>query len=606
MEKEKRERHIFLSILLLLVVFTSIGNFIVNILFQENNLDFILSLISNLILTIFTIFFAISEITNTSKKKFTIYVSSIIFIVYLSFSILNTTNLLPIKQIKKVEDFSNKSLTEVIKWSEANHIELNQIYEYSEIVDEYKIISQSAPKDTLIKNVKKLTIVISEGPNPDKEIVIPNMVGWDVNKVIKCVNQYHLNNIKVNYEESDKIRNTLTSQDKSGSIKRSDEINLTFSLGEEEITETKLIDLSNKPLFEAEIFFKQNKLNYEITYDFSNYVKRGHVVKTDKEIGSILTSDNKVIMTISKGREIKVPDLKKYSIVKITNWIIDNKLRLEFSDKYDDQIKPNNVISVNYNKGDIIEEKTVIKVVLSKGKLVMNRFNNLDEFKEWANKYGINYEEKYVFDSEVKAGEVISYSHKVGDTIKNDDTITVTISQGEKTKVPNVVGKSKEDAVKLLEKAKLKYNFVYENNTKEKNTVLKQSLNSGNEVAKETTITLTLSNGKEPTTNNKSYNNNSNNNSTTKNNTNNHSNDIQTDTCDKSVTGKIYIYPNLVESGSASTTCASIKAAYPKFKFTCSYQTGTGLASGLLINASEIDDKSFNYCDTITLKISQN
>ena len=55
-------------------------------------------------------------------------------------------------------------------------------------------------------------------------------------------------------------------------------------------------------------------------------------------------------------------------------------------------------------------------------------------------------------------------------TIKNDDTIIITISQGEKTKVPNVVGKTKEDAIKVLEKAKLKYNFVYESNSKTKNT----------------------------------------------------------------------------------------------------------------------------------------
>lgn len=610
----KKEKHVFLTVLLLFVVLISIGNFIINIIYKESNLDFILSLISNLILTIFTIFFAISEITNTSKKKFSIYVSSIIFILYLSFSILNTMNLLPIKDIKKVEDFTNKSLTEVIKWSEANHIELNQIYEYSELVKEYKIVSQSAPKDTLIKNVKKLTVVISEGPNPDKEIVIPNMVSWNVDKVVKYINSNHLNNVKVNFEVSDKIKNTLIDQNKSGSVKRSDEIVLTFSLGDEEedIKDIKIIDLKNKSLLEAEIFFKQNRLDYEIEYDFSNYVKRGFVVKTDKEVGTLLNKEDKVKITISKGKEIIVPNLKNYSIVKITNWIIENKLKLEFTDKYDDQVKANKVISINYNENDVIEEKTIVKVVLSRGKLIMNSFNSLDEFKSWANKYGINYEEKYVFDSEVEAGKVISYSHKKGDTIKNDDTITVTISQGEKTKVPNVIGKSKEDAIKALEKVKLKYNFVYESSTKEKNTVLKQSLSANNEVAANTTITLTLSNGKEPSTNNKSFSNSSGNNNNSSNNSSNtnsnQNNNTSTNTpavCDKNVKAKIYIYDELLKD-SASGTCESIKKAYPKFKFSCSYQTGTGMVSGLLLNSKDIDGNMFNYCDTITLKISQN
>ena len=607
MEKEKK--YVFLKLLLFIVIVGSIGNFVVNILYKENNINFILSLISSLILTIFSIFFVISEIGNSSKKKFTIYMSCLIFILYLSFNTLNTLNMLPIKEIKKVDDFTNKSLTEVIKWSEANHIELNQLYEYSELVDEYKIVSQSVPKDTLIKNVKKLTIVISEGPNPDKDIVIPNMVNWNVNKVIKYINSNHLNNIKVKYEISDKIKNTLIEQDKSGSVKRSDEINLTFSLGDSEDTpNVKLIDLKNKSLLEAEIFFKQNKLDYEIEYDFSNYTKRGYVMKTDKEVGSNLTSDDKVKITVSKGKEIKVPNLKNYSIVKITNWIIKNKLKLEFSDKYDDQIKENKVISVNYNENDVIEEKTIIKVVLSKGKLVMGSFDSVDEFKTWANKYGINYEDKYAFDSEIPAGEVISYSHKVGDTIKNDDTIIITISQGKKTQVPSVVGKSKEEAIRLLEKAKLKYNFVYENNKKEKNMVLKQSLGAGNEVAANTTITLTLSNGKEPvkeTTPNNKGNNNTNTNSNN-NNSNNNSTNTQTNTCDKSITEIIYIYDELLKD-SASATCAAMKQRYPKFKFNCVYVNGTGMVSGLILNSDdEIDGRRFNYCDTITLKITQN
>lgn len=603
MEKEK---HVLLNILLFTTIIISIGNFITSLIYQESNLDYIISIISNLILTIFTIFFVISEIKNTSKKKLTIYVSSIFLMLYSSFQILNTFNLLPVKQIKRIDDFTNKSLTEVIKWSEANKIELNQVYEYSELVDEYKIISQSSPKDTLIKNIKNLTIVVSEGPNPDKEIVIPNMVTWDVEKVVKYINKNHLNNIKVNYEVSDKIKNTLIEQDKSGSIKRSDEINLTFSLGDEDeyIQQVKLINLKNKSLLESEIFFKQNRLDYDIDYDFSNNIKRGFIIKTDKEIGSILDKDSKVKITVSKGKEIKVPNLKEYNIVEITNWVIENKLRLEFSDKYDDQIKTNKIISVNYNEDDIIEEKTVIKVILSKGKLVMDSFESLDEFREWANKYGINYEEKYTFDSEVASGKVISYSHKKGDTIKNDDTIIVTISQGEKTTVPNVVGKSKDAAVKALEKAKLNYNFVYENSSKEKNIVLKQSLNPKGEVAVKTTITLTLSNGKQQTTNNKT----SDNSNSTKNSIDNNPKTVtpkQEDTCDKQEKGKIYIYDELLKD-SASATCDSIKKAYPKFKFTCSYQTGTGMSSGLLINSSEIDGNSFNYCDTITLKISQN
>ena len=606
MKNTKKKKNILLNILLCIVLLTSISYFIVTLIYKENNIDFLISLVSSLLLCIFTCFFVITELTNPSKKKTKIYISAIIFLLYMSFGILNTLNLLPIKEIQKIEDFTGKSLTEVIKWSEKNNVDINQVYEYSDLVSEYHIISQSEKTDTLLKDVKELTVVVSEGPSPDKEIIIPNMLNWDVKKVLDFVLNNYLNNVNIKFVESDKLKNTVIEQNISGSKKRSDSLELVFSIGSiNQLEEVKLINLNNKSKLEAEFFLKQNLIDFEIEYDFSDKVKRGNVIKTNLDVGTMLKpNETKLKLIISKGPKIIVPDLKNYRMTEITEWIIKNKLKLEFTDKYDDNIEENKVISVNYNKKDVIEQKTLIKIVISKGKLIMQGFESIDEFKNWANKYGINYEEKYVFNSEVKSGEVISYSHKKGDTIKNGDTIIITISQGTKTKVPNVVGKTKESAIKLLENAKLKYNFVYENSTKTKNTVLKQSLNANNEVAENTTITLTLSNGKKPITNSSSNNNQSTNTSNNNNST-SINNKPTTPTCDPSIKDIIYIDYELLKD-SASGTCQSIKSKYSNFKFNCSYVTGTGMSSGLVLNAAEIDGKSFNHCDTITLKIIQN
>lgn len=610
MKDTKKSKNLLLNILLCIVLLTSISYFVITLIYKEDNIDFLISLLSSLLLCIFTCFFVITEFTNPSKRKAKIYITAILFLIYMGFGILNTLSLLPIKEIQKIEDFTNKSLTEVIKWSEKNHIDINQVYEYSDLVDEYYIISQSEKTDTLLKDIKELTIVVSEGPSPDKEVIIPNMINWEAKKVLEFISKNYLSNVSINFIESDKLRNTLLEQNISGTKKRSDSLELVFSLGSlEELEDVKLMDLSNKSKLEGEFFLKENAIDYEIEYDFSNKIKRGNVIKTDLEVGTMLKpKETKVKLIISKGPKITVPDLTKYNMTEITEWIIKNKLKLEFTDKYDDNIKENKVISANYNKGDVIEQKTLIKIVLSKGKLIMQGFESLDEFKSWANKYGINYEEKYVFNSEVKSGEVISYSHKKGDTIKNDDTIVITISQGAKTTVPNVVGKTKESAIKLLESAKLKYNFVYENSTKSKNKVLKQSLSANNEVAQNTTITLTLSNGKAPTTGSSSNSSNSNNNSNSSNNNNNsggNNNTPTTPTCDPAIKDTIYIYGELLKT-SASETCQSIKSYYSKFKFNCTYINGTGMPSGLIYNSPDINGKSFNYCDTITLKIIQN
>ena len=285
------------------------------------------------------------------------------------------------------------------------------------------------------------------------------------------------------------------------------------------------------------------------------------------------------------------------SLEEITEWAIKNKVKLNFSDQYDEAVKENDVIGFNYEKGAIVEQGTVIKVILSRGALKMPKFNSLTDFYNWANKYGINYEEKHEFSDTVKAGEIIKFSYKTGDKIKNNDTITVIISDGEKQSVPNVIGLTKSEAIAKLEKAGLNYSFVYENSSRNKNKVIDQSISAGSEVSAGTTITITISTGEEDTyvEERKNTNNNPSNN-------NNNKPNPPVNNC-SNVT--VYIYDELI-SNVPSTTCARIKSAYPSLKFSCSYVQDGGLANGLLKNATSIDGATKSTCDTINLVIVNN
>lgn len=598
-KKSKAKKHIICNILLIISLISAVTNFIINIL-CKNNKDLLVNTVSSILLCIFVIFYIISSITNSKKNKSSIVISSIILILFNLVQISNNLNLLSPVKINTIPDFSNKSLIDVIKWSEKNKIKIDQIYEYSDTIGEYKIINQSK-KDTSLKGIKSLTVSVSEGPNPLKEVILPDMETWDADRVLSFIKKNFLNNVSIEFIVSDKEKDTVIEQSISGTIKRSDELKLTFSLGEEEgLEEVKLIDLTNKTLFEAEFYLKRNAIKYDIEREFSNKITRNNVISTNKKIGTIIkpnNEDDKLILKVSKGKKIKVPDLKKYSMLEITRWVIENKLKLEFNNRYDDSVKINKVIDVNYNSGDEIEEKTLIKVTISKGKLVMLSFDSLDEFKNWANKYNINYEEKFEFNNEVPEGKVIKYSHKTGDTIKNGDTIVVTISEGKKTKVPNVVGDTKNEAIKKLENAKLKYNIVYENSNEEKNKVIKQSLASGSEVGENVTITITLSNGKKPIKNEGS--------SSSNNNTNNVNNPPQA-TCDRSKTIDV-IFQGSLNGSSLSETSANYRRAYPnvKFKFV---GKPSDIGNNGMVHRDSTSKGSFkaNYCDTYTIYIVQN
>lgn len=497
----KNKKHPIVNFFLFLTLISSLTYFGITLWNGQNTSNFFSSLISSLLLVVFSILFIAICVTNPNRKKGTIFLGSFFLLLFNLFGGLTTLGIVNIPSLGQVEDFTGKSLTDVVKWAEKNKVTLNQDYEYSDMVSEYSIISQDIESGTKTKDINELTVSVSEGPNPDKEIIVPDMDGWNSERVINYVLDNYLNNVDVSFEKSDKAEDTVIEQNKSGSMKRSDELKLTFSLGEElDNSDVKMADLINKSEFEAIFYLKQHRIKYEIEKEFSKNIVRGNVSNQSVKVGNIVkvdSDDDKVTITISKGKSIKVPDLKKMSMVEITEWVVANKLKLEFTNQYDDSVKENEVISTNYSKGDKIEQGSTVKVVISKGSLVMENFKSFDDFKKWADKYNISYEEKHEFSEDVPQGEVISYSYKKGDTIKNGDSIVVTISDGKECKVPDVVDMSKSKAIDALEEVGLNYNFVTQSSSKSKNTVIKQSISAGSKVSSGTTITITISSGKQ-------------------------------------------------------------------------------------------------------------
>lgn len=497
--KKKNNKHVLIHSFLVILLISSLVFFGISINDKETSVNI---LINNLLLTLFTILFVCICITYNKKKKGTIFISGLLLFSYFLLNINNTLGFY--NPITEVPDFSGKSLTSVTKWAMKNDISLKQQYEYSDMVSEYKIISQDIPEGTNLNNMKELTISISEGPSPYKEIIVPSMIGWDSERVINFVKDNYLSNVLIEFVESEKDVDTVIEQSTSGNLSRDDEIKLTFSYGEElGYDEYKLIDFTGKSKFEVEFFMKQHKLKYEFDYDFSKKIKKGYITSQEIKAGEMVKVDDTVVkVTVSKGPKIKVPDLAGMSMTEVTEWAIKNKLKLEFSDRYDDSIKENNVISVNYKKNDIVEQGTVIKIVISRGTLKMPKFESFEDFRVWADKYEIRYEEEHEFSDSIKAGDVIKFSYKTGDIIKNNDTIIVTISDGEKITVPNLKGLNKNEAIQKLKAVGLKYNFITKSSDSiKKNYVINQSMKAGSEVSEGATITVTISSG--PSTNNK-------------------------------------------------------------------------------------------------------
>ena len=424
---------------------------------------------------------------NNKKNKFYIVLLSLLLIGYtlFSYSYAKDDNLY-------VLDFINKDYSEVLVWAEKNNIDLNTLHEFSDTVEYNHVIMQEYGIDKLVSEVKTFTVTISDGPNLNKEIVVPNFIGFKFDDVMKYIEENHLSNVEIDFIISDKERDTVIEQTGSGTMKRNDLIKLVFSYGEE-IETTEVKDLKGLSLFQATTYLKRYGIKYNIEYEFNDKIKKGYVISQDK-INEVV---EEITIKVSKGKEIVVPDFSKMTTTEIAKWASNNNIKIKYESIYNKDIENGKFISSSVNENEKIEEGSEIVITLSKGSLIMPEVKNISDFKLWATNNNIHYEENLEFSTTIKSGELISVTPKAGEKITENDTIVLTISKGKSVTTPNLVGLTKSEVTNKCKSIGLTCTFKYGGLTEgtKKDVSVSQSKKSGLTVAEGTNITVTLSSG---------------------------------------------------------------------------------------------------------------
>ena len=596
--KKPKAANIFLSITYVAAIFL----FIFLILDSANQINQIYQIINAfLILFIVTSFLVSFKKSFFKNKSFATVTTSLLVLITITFNGLYMTKVIKLPTQNFLPDFESKNLTKAINWTEENNIKTEQNFEYSDTEEKYSIISQSKKPETLTKNIKKVDFTVSNGPDYNKDVILTDMTNWNVDDVLKFIDNNFLNSVAINFEENLNIKkDTIISQSNTGNIKRSTALIFNVSLGDKNsLKPIKLKDLKNESLLHAEVYLGRNGILYELKYDFSNTIKKGNVITSSVKEGTTVKPDEKITLTISKGKEIKVPNLKNKTMSYITKWMVENNIQINYKDRYDNNIKSGRVIESNYKEGDIIEEGTTVDIIFSKGPLVMKKFDNINDFKSWADTNGIKYEIKEEFNEEIEKDKIIKTSIEEGKNINLEETITVYVSKGIAVKIPNFIGKSKSEVQKECDSLGINCSFTESYSTKTKGTVIAQNINAGTEISKGDTIVITLATNKK--TNTASRPSNSSSSSSNSNSTSSGNNTNPTPTCETTV---LNIVPNWVKIGDPDQTCSNIKSKYSKF-IVCDIGPANSGASGQILNMSELQGITVNSCNKVTVKIKE-
>ncbi len=591
--------------ILIIMILIFLGILGYNIYNAFNKEEYILEIVSSSLLYSGIILSIVALMISNAKKRFITHIFAIILV--LSFVVINLLSFYEIISLPKqaaLPDFINKNVSEAIIWANENNVEINPIYEFSDSVDENNIIMQSIEDGILVRNIKEVEIIVSNGPNYDLNTTLPSMLGWNVDEVIKTIKDlnYNLDKLNINFNFNEADKDTLYEQSKTGTTSRNEELILDFSLGlEENLEPVELIDLKNKETFDATLWLKRNGIKYELSYEFSETVSLGNVISTDPKSGTVINQkEDTVTLVISKGKEIITPNFSKMTLDEIIEWANDNNININYTTEYSDIVDIGEILKVDTGANVIIEEGSTITIVTSKGALTVIDFNNdINILRSFANEHNITIVELLEFNDEVNKDEIISTSHKAGDKILPGASIEVTISKGSKISVPSFIGLSESAANSKCNELGITCSIsrVYSSSTV--GTVVNQNKSVGSEISSGSSIVLSVSAGVKPST------------STSTPSTSTPSTNPSTPstpepdpepTCN---TTTLYIQPHLI-SADPATTCSLVKSAYPGYKFSCSYVNSDSGSKGLILNASSLNGTTINSCNTVTLSIRNN
>ena len=220
----------------------------------------------------------------------------------------------------------------------------------------------------------------------------------------------------------------------------------------------------------------------------------------------------------SQEGDIEVPNFKGYTVEQAEKEAEKLGLKINVSEKDYSDMDEGKIIAQSPIKGEMVTEGTTIDVAVSLGQKSFTMPNVVGEEKDKAIEEitslgGQKPEIEYEFSDDVKEGLVMEQNPAAQTETDSTKKIVLKVSKGAEdvnVTVPNFVGKDISSVKSELAAAGLQLGSISsQESDKPKDQVIKQSIASGSEVAKDSVINFEVSKG--PSDNSEEENNSNNN-----------------------------------------------------------------------------------------------
>lgn len=129
----------------------------------------------------------------------------------------------------------------------------------------------------------------------------------------------------------------------------------------------KIPEIANVNEMSAKNLLSSNGLIPAIVYEYSDDVAAGYTIKTEPAIGSSVEKNSVVTIYISKGPELRVPDVANVDEETAKKVLTSNQLIPSITYEYSDTVIVGNVTRTEPEIGSVVEPNSKITVYLSYG-----------------------------------------------------------------------------------------------------------------------------------------------------------------------------------------------------------------------------------------------
>lgn len=259
-------------------------------------------------------------------------------------------------------------------------------------------------------------------------------------------------------------------------------------------------------MWSDDLYDEYDEFTLETVEEYDEDAAYGKILRQDPSAWSLVEPGTTITLVISCGGETtEVPKLVGTVYEELDPH--DYTFTFEVKDKqYSDEYPEGQIMEQSPKEGTQASVDATIELVVSLGPKT-GKLANLTELTEQQARDNLNAMELELkirveeeTSDEIAEGSVIRTDPEASTELTKGQTVTLYISTGkEMTKVPNVKGMTLNTAMDVLDGRKLTYDFQYAESDRPKDEVIEQSIPSNTEVAVNTEIILTLSNGVSPT-----------------------------------------------------------------------------------------------------------